>query len=636
MRRILFLSLIALAWPSARAQSSLPPCPSSGVKNSCFGSQSYSNQSKYIGEWDKDKFNGKGAFTFSDGRVHIGEWLNNRPNGQFIEFKKDRSIERSGIYEGGVLITSMPIDPNSFLAIVDSNQIKKTNQNQESIDAECSATQTYWHLCRGSRVAANGTQYSGEFRNNQPDGQGTLIYPNGDKYIGALREGKRNGQGTFYYLANNNFKGDVFIGEYKDDKRNGWGVAMFSDGRQQVGEYLDIKLNGYGIEYHANKKIKLSGRFENNKLVESLTLDPVRFAYYVAPTKLEQPQISTQSVGSKVGYIGLPFCKSGGIKHKCIGEDRFFPFDKYFGELADSQPNGIGIGFFNSGNMYVGEFQSSEFHGQGAYTFATGEKYIGQFVKGKYEGLGTYVYAKDGGKKYVGMWMNSKNHGPGILYSSAGEVITAGDWFEGKFIRNSFIDQSKFPFDANEKINDHKSRQAKIIQLKKLYELINSPDNRQLGLKDKINKYVHTEIKQWLVTQPMDIAEIPPPVYPAAISLKQEPWESNKEFEDRVETARNERRKAIDKIQTSYKEQVELRNKRVEEFNKQRSSREIGLSQRRRELVLEALEQFSLRAAISEVNFDQQTGAINLTAQVDGIGKQFFPFQTPLSNLESC
>ena len=122
------------------------------------------------------------------------------------------------------------------------------------------------------------------------------------------------------------------------------------------------------------------------------------------------------------------------------------------------------------------------------------------------------------------------------------------------------------------------------------------------------------------------LEEIPAPTFPAALSLKQEPWETNKEFEDRVEKARNDRRLTIERIQADYKKRVDARNQNVAAYNKIRQEREAGLADRRRELINGALEALNPSVSLSEVAFDQQSGALTVSAQVDGLSKQTFAF----------
>ncbi|MEK9744254.1 MAG: hypothetical protein VW493_10195 [Gammaproteobacteria bacterium] len=45
----------------------LPPCPKYGVWHNCFGSYTFANGEKYVGEWRDSKYHGQGAATFPDG-----------------------------------------------------------------------------------------------------------------------------------------------------------------------------------------------------------------------------------------------------------------------------------------------------------------------------------------------------------------------------------------------------------------------------------------------------------------------------------------------------------------------------------------------------------------------------------------
>lgn len=144
--------------------------------------------------------------------------------------------------------------------------------------------------------------------------------------------------------------------------------------------------------------------------------------------------------------------------------------------------------------------------------------------------------------------------------------------------------------------------------------------------RERLDRSVQIILLNWLRPVAKGIEEVAPPTYPSALNLKQDPWETNKEFEDRVEKARQERRQTIDRLQAEYRTKVEERNRRVAEFNKVRAEREAALLAKRRELIQTALGILSPSVALSDVAFDQQTGALTLAAQVDGLGKQTFAF----------
>jgi hypothetical protein len=136
----------------------------------------------------------------------------------------------------------------------------------------------------------------------------------------------------------------------------------------------------------------------------------------------------------------------------------FFTFadgSKYVGEFKDSKPNGQGTRTLTNGTKYVGEYKDGEENGQGTVTWANGDKYVGEFKDGKPNGQGTYIWAngdkyvgefKDSkrngqgtftgvnGDKYVGEFKYDKQHGKGTLTKVNGSIISAGIWFDGKFV----------------------------------------------------------------------------------------------------------------------------------------------------------------------------------------------------------
>jgi len=86
----------------------------------------------------------------------------------------------------------------------------------------------------------NGNQYIGDWKNNQMDGKGTLIYMNGDKYDGYFVNGVRNGTGTFTWK-----NGDIYDGEWKADMMNGDGTYTFKNGDVSEGIWENNKLTDH-------------------------------------------------------------------------------------------------------------------------------------------------------------------------------------------------------------------------------------------------------------------------------------------------------------------------------------------------------------------------------------------------------
>ena len=76
------LLLIVSTLPSFA--SDLPPCPKDQTQtyHNCFGASTYVSGGKYVGEYEDDKFNGKGIYIWTDGKKYVGEWKDGKRNGK--------------------------------------------------------------------------------------------------------------------------------------------------------------------------------------------------------------------------------------------------------------------------------------------------------------------------------------------------------------------------------------------------------------------------------------------------------------------------------------------------------------------------------------------------------------------------
>jgi len=153
---LLILSFLVSLTCFVSQSLALPPCPSTGVFDKCFGTYVYSKENfvgdKYIGGWKKNKKDGRGKYFYL---------ANNKNKGD--------------VYSG---------------------QYVKDDMNGH-----------------GTYIWSNGDKYLGEWKNNKPNGQGTYIWIKGDKYVGEYKDNKRNGQGTYTYA-----NGTIEEGIFKDGK----------------------------------------------------------------------------------------------------------------------------------------------------------------------------------------------------------------------------------------------------------------------------------------------------------------------------------------------------------------------------------------------------------------------------------
>ena len=84
----------------ATASFALPPCPASGYFHNCFGTRTYPNGNKYVGEWKDDKFNGQGTIIFPDGNKYVSEFKDDKMNGRVIHTQPSGAIDEE-IWKNG-------------------------------------------------------------------------------------------------------------------------------------------------------------------------------------------------------------------------------------------------------------------------------------------------------------------------------------------------------------------------------------------------------------------------------------------------------------------------------------------------------------------------------------------------------
>ena len=90
------------------------------------GTYTWPNGNKYVGELKDGKYNGQGIFKFSNGAISLGEWIEGKAHGQFIEYRSDKTIQGSGIYKDGKLVTYQLIDPNRFTRLnIEKNELEQ-------------------------------------------------------------------------------------------------------------------------------------------------------------------------------------------------------------------------------------------------------------------------------------------------------------------------------------------------------------------------------------------------------------------------------------------------------------------------------------------------------------------------------
>ena len=165
----------------------------------------------------------------------------------------------------------------------------------------------------------SGQKYTGEFKDGNKHGQGTLTLATGEKYVGEFKNDNLHGQGKFTLLNGGYFKGyfenDNFI--------NGYADITNDDGSSYVGEFKDGNKHGQGKFTFLNGEY-FKGYFENDNFIN--------------------------------GFVDITIDDG----------------TNYVGEFKDGNKHGQGTLTLATGEKYVGEFKDGNKHGQGKITFANG------------------------------------------------------------------------------------------------------------------------------------------------------------------------------------------------------------------------------------------------------------------------
>ena len=104
----------------------------------------------------------------------------------------------------------------------------------------------------------DGSQYSGEFKENSINGYGKYQWNDGRLYEGNFKDNKMEGFGRYVWP-----QGEEYEGEYKNDKRHGKGKFKWPDGRLYDGYFEDgmNKLTSFTFNIFTHTYLSLNKKF---------------------------------------------------------------------------------------------------------------------------------------------------------------------------------------------------------------------------------------------------------------------------------------------------------------------------------------------------------------------------------------
>ena len=228
-------------------------------EKSGFGIFIDSQGNKYIGEWEKDKFNGKGRILSVNGDYYEGEVI-------------------KGLIEGnGVFYSSK--DNYKYIGEFKENKFHGKGRiiyEKDNIVYEGEFKEGYKHGL-GKLVFEDNSYYDGNFENNNYNGKGKFSFSDGRTYNGDWEQNKMVGKGIFTWENGSKYKG-----YYKNNMRDGNGIYSFGCNLYD-GNWVNGLPHGKGTLLFEGLRIEaffrygkilemIDGKGANKELTEKLTL----------------------------------------------------------------------------------------------------------------------------------------------------------------------------------------------------------------------------------------------------------------------------------------------------------------------------------------------------------------------------
>ncbi len=454
------------------------------------------------------------------------------------------------------------------------------------------------HDCYGERTYPGGAKYIGEFRDNKRHGKGRESFPSGDHYVGEFRNGKRNGQGIY-----TNAIGEKYVGEFRDDKRNGQGIEFGANevikraGQWSDGSFVPPKSDETEVIAAGDRAELLAGKpsreiintpNEDASTQSTLIFNRQQLASYFLK---KSPIVSTNQLlsASAGAQPPLPTAPSASYGEKIV-------------KLIRDNIKFTSLGFGQSSVVVLVLTSPEGRITQSRITSASGNRAFDEAVLRGIQKL-EFVPQDDDGRV------------PAVLVR------------DGLEVRVSMSPESSTRHQPTDNVIKHQFGDAVQHLFGDVMSIaLEASAIKGLAWKDRIDRAVQEELSVWLTPDASGLDDVPMPVFPEALVLRQEAWESNAEFEARVDGERRWRREVIDRIESEYRLMVDKRNRRVEQYNQSRRERELRLSEYRRGLVVAGMEILAPTPLLYEADFDQKSGALTILSESDGFGKQAFSF----------
>lgn len=242
--------------------------------------------------------------------------------------------------------------------------------------------------------------YTGEWKDNAPNGEGAMEWESGSTYEGGWKDGLPDGQGK----------------------------ETLSDGSYYEGTFIKNVFEGKGV-YNGADGVIFDGEWMNNHFASG-TKTCANGDVYKGTWDIDANRFSEGTVTYASGDV---FEGIWDVDADCFSEGTatYANGDVYKGTWD------VDAGFFSkgtieyaNGDFYEGDFADGYRNGQGKMTYADGGSYEGTWVNGFFNGEGTLIAAN--GTTHTGVWENGNYDGQGtVTYPNGGSY--SGEWVKGNW-----------------------------------------------------------------------------------------------------------------------------------------------------------------------------------------------------------
>ena len=353
---------------------------------------------KYKGEFDKNKWNGKGVFCYPNGNICF--------DGTFKDSKPIKGIMKTD--KGLKILEGSLIDKESCIIYM--------HNGNKFLEWYTDDDNTCTYLIK--QYFDDGTLlFDGNIYHNHILDFNNIELLDMIKHINNLREVIKYNKGTFYHKGSN-------INNPKIKCICNYNQNNFLDGEYKL--FLDDGTLFEHTLYNNNEKNENQKTFHPNGKphIESNYIHDVLDGEYKEFSPNNEGSIIKQGV-----YLNTPGGEKNILKNAKIyninmqilyeGDlDRIHRYTNNGKLYYDTPENTI---------KYEGSFHNNNYNGEGQLYFSNNSSaYQGCWLNGKRHGQGTSYYESTGTVEYIGVWLNDEKHGTGMLFNENSEQVWDG------------------------------------------------------------------------------------------------------------------------------------------------------------------------------------------------------------------